>query len=345
MARSYRAIFDRIKELGFNVVRIPFSNQALLSNSYPTKINFGLNYDLQGLNSLQCLDKFIQYSGQIGLRIILDRHSAAAGNFSNEYSVAISPFYTVQRYIDDWVMLAKRYAGTQMNIVYYYFFVLLIALLLLGTSVIGADLWNEPKVTVTWGFNNKTDWNLIAQTVGTAIQQVNPDWLIIIEGIGANYWWGGNLMGVATSPILLPYQNKVIYSVHEYAVDLYPQPWFINASYPGGPFPGNMRNIWDTQWGYIIQQNIAPVYIGEFGTDLMHQPFDDTWLPLFLRYINGEFTTDGVNDLLPGQLGLSWTWWAINPDPQNYSLFEDDWYTVANCRFKYIKPYLGKPLA
>ena len=94
------------------MVRIPFCNQGLLPESFPTNIDYGLNWDLTGLNSLQCLDKFIQYSGSIGLRVILDRHSALAGNFNNERFVAVDSFYTNQRYIDDWVMLAKRYAGT-----------------------------------------------------------------------------------------------------------------------------------------------------------------------------------------------------------------------------------------
>jgi hypothetical protein len=94
--------------------------------------------------------------------------------------------------------------------------------------------------------------------------------------------------------------------VHEYIIDLYPQPWFtFNTSYPGGPFPGNMRNIWDSMWGYIVKNDIAPVWVGEFGTDFKNEPWDTLWLPRLLKYMEGEFTTDGVNDLLPGQTGLS----------------------------------------
>ena len=181
----------------------------------------------------------------------------------------------------------------------------------------------------------------MAEAVGAAIQRVNPDWLIIVEGVGTKYWWGGNLMGAATNPIRLPIQNKLVYSVHEYAVELYPQPWFINASYPGGPFPGNMQGIWDAHWGYLLKENIAPVYIGEFGTDLMHQPFDDIWLPMFLKYINGGYSPTGLQ---PGQLGLSWTWWSINPDLQGYGLFQGDWYTVDQKKMNYLQPLIGQPL-
>ena len=118
LARSYKSILDRIKELGFNVIRLPFSNQALQPDSYPQAINYGLdgNGDLQGLTTLQCLDKFIQYSGMIGLRIILDRHSAQAGKFSSETSWSVNAVYNEQRFIDDWVMLAKRYAGITFHV-------------------------------------------------------------------------------------------------------------------------------------------------------------------------------------------------------------------------------------
>ena len=214
-----------------------------------------------------------------------------------------------------------------------------------GTCVIGADLWNEPKMKASWGYNPETDWNLAAERVGAAIQNVNPDWLIFVEGIGVDYWWGGNLQGVKTHPVRLPIPNKVVYSVHEYIIDLYPQPWFtFNTSYPGGPFPGNMRNIWDSMWGYIVKNDIAPVWVGEFGTDFKNEPWDTLWLPRLLKYMEGEFTTDGVNDLLPGQTGLSWSWWAINPDLQDYSLFQEDWYSVVDKKMNYLKPYLAPPL-
>ena len=93
------------------------------SKNSPT-ISYTLNGDLVGLTSLQCLDKFIQYSGVIGLRIVLDRHSALAGKFYNESSWSISPVYNEQRFISDWVMLAKRYAGIKFKCCHCLFFLL-----------------------------------------------------------------------------------------------------------------------------------------------------------------------------------------------------------------------------
>ena len=105
----------------------------------------------------------------------------------------------------------------------------MMATLFKGTAVLGADLWNEPKEITTWGSGNiTTDWHLVdfipfdkisfllrwylqaAQRVGNAILSVNPDWLIFIEGIGTNTWWGGNLHGVEKHQVKLDIPNKVL---------------------------------------------------------------------------------------------------------------------------------------
>lgn len=96
--------------------------------------------------------------------------------------------YSHQSFVADWAFLAGRYAKT---------------------AVIGADLWNEPKDTVTWGGGNPAnDWAAAATAAGNAILSSNPDWLIIVEGTGVNTWWGGNLMGVATNPIVLSVRKQ-----------------------------------------------------------------------------------------------------------------------------------------
>jgi aryl-phospho-beta-D-glucosidase BglC (GH1 family) len=84
------------------------------------------------------------------------------------------PYYTEQLFIDDWVMLARRYRNT---------------------AVVAADLWNEPKMNSTWGTGDlASDWRLAAERVGNAIQAVNPDWLLVVEGVGGATWWGGNFL-------------------------------------------------------------------------------------------------------------------------------------------------------
>ena len=66
--RGYKSALDQIKGLGFNTLRLPFSNAMLRPGAATNSINFAQNPDLQGLTPLQCLDKVVDYCGQIGLR-------------------------------------------------------------------------------------------------------------------------------------------------------------------------------------------------------------------------------------------------------------------------------------
>ena len=66
--------------------------------------------------------------------------------------------------------------------------------------------------------------------------------------------------------------NRVVYSAHDYATSVAQQSWFSDPS-----FPANMPGIWDKYWGYIFKQNIAPVWVGEFGTTLA-STVDQKWL-------------------------------------------------------------------
>ena len=93
------------------------------------------------------MDKVVQYCGQIGLRIILDRHRPDSGGQSELWYTSA---YSEARWISDWQMLANRYKG--------------------NSTVVGADLHNEPHGSACWGCGNQqTDWRLAAQRAGNAI--------------------------------------------------------------------------------------------------------------------------------------------------------------------------------
>src|SRR3990172_10750395 len=143
------------------------------------------------------MDKIVYGAGQRGLRVILDRHRPSTNNQSQLWYEGI---YDEERWIKDWQMLAKRYRGND--------------------TVIGADLHNEPDARATWGDNDpRTDWRLAAERAGNAILDVNPDWLILVEGIlrdeGDWYWQGGHLKNVRQSPVRLKVPNKLVYSPHD----------------------------------------------------------------------------------------------------------------------------------
>src|SRR5580700_10814205 len=63
--------------------------------------------------------------------------------------------------------------------------------------VIGVDLRNEPRGTATWGGSASTDWHAAAQRGGDAVQTVDPNLLVFVEGIS----YAGDLSGVTSLPI------------------------------------------------------------------------------------------------------------------------------------------------
>src|SRR5215813_4299502 len=67
--RGYKSVLNQIKSLGYNTIRLPYCNQLFDAGSTPNSIDFsnGKNADLQGLSSIQIMDKIISYAGSIGL--------------------------------------------------------------------------------------------------------------------------------------------------------------------------------------------------------------------------------------------------------------------------------------
>jgi aryl-phospho-beta-D-glucosidase BglC (GH1 family) len=191
---------DQMKSLGYNTIRLPYSNQLFDSGSKPSGIDYSQNPDLQGLRGLQLMDKIIDYATGIGLHIILDQHRPDA---SGQSALWYTDAYPESRWIADWQMLANHYKDNPM--------------------VIGADLHNEPHTPACWGCGQPNiDWQAAATRAGNTILAVNPSWLIFVEGVDCYrgtsdcYWWGGNLEGVKDHPVKLNVPNRLVYSVHDY---------------------------------------------------------------------------------------------------------------------------------
>jgi len=308
--RSYKDMLDQIKSLHYNTIRLPYSNQVFDSGSKPNGINYALNPDLQGLSGLQLMDKIIGYASQIGLRMILDQHRPDA---SAQSPLWYTSAYPESRWLADWTKLAGHYKDNSM--------------------VIGADLHDEPHTPACWGCgDSKIDWRLAAQRGGNAILQVNPNWLIFVEGVDCYQsdcsWWGSNLEGVRSTPVNLGVSNHLVYSVHEYPASVTPpgvtpQPWYTDPNYPN-----NLPQVWDTHWGYIQKEGIAPVWVGEFGTKLQTNA-DQQWLTTLVHYLG------------TGSGGINWTYWAWNPDAADTGgILENDWKTIDQAKQQYLNPIL-----
>ncbi|MEX1658844.1 cellulase family glycosylhydrolase [Streptomyces pseudovenezuelae] len=306
-SRDFKSMIDQMKSLGYNTIRIPFSDDILKAGTVPNSIDFssGKNADLQGRDSLGVLDRLVSYAGQDGLKVILDRHRPDSGGQSALWYTAAVPEST---WIANLKALATRYKGQD--------------------TVVGIDLHNEPHDPACWGCGDTaTDWRLAAQRAGNAVLSVNPDLLIFVEGVqtvnGVSGWWGGNLMGVAQYPVQLNVANRVVYSAHDYATSVAQQSWFSDPS-----FPANMPGIWDKYWGYIFKQNIAPVWVGEFGTTLQ-STVDQKWLAALVSYLRPTSTY--------GADSFHWTFWSWNPNSGDTGgILKDDWQTVDTVKDGYL---------
>ena len=302
--RSMGSMLDQMKSLGYNMIRVPYTNQMLDAGSMPNGVDASKNPDLQGLTPIQLLDKLIDGAAARGLRIVLDRHRPDASAQSPLwYTAQVSE----QKWIDDWKMLAARYKG--------------------NTAVVGFDLHNEPHDQATWGDGNaSTDWRLAAERAGSAVLGVNPSLLIIVEGVanagGETYWWGGNLRNAVASPVRLPVANRLVYSPHEYPASVFVQKWFTDPAYPN-----NLPAVWDAAWGNVAKSGAAPIWIGEFGTK-DENALDKPWFRGLATYIKSN--------------GMSFAFWCLNPDSGDTGgILMDDWQTVNAGKQSVIQPILA----
>lgn len=315
---NYKVLIDKMVQVGFNTIRLPFSDQLFAVGSTPNGIDFGKNPDLAGLTGQQIMDKIIGYAGEKGMKVFLDHHRSSAGNGPNGNGLWYDSNYSEAKMIQNWVQLTQRYAG--------------------NSTVIGMDLANEPHGPATWGDGGANDWAAAATRIGNAILAANPNLLIMVEGIesykGQSTWWGGNLMGVKDHPIELNIDNRVVYSPHDYPSTVYAQRWFSDPTYPN-----NLPAVWDQYWGYIYKTDIAPVLLGEFGTNL-ETASDRAWLTKLVQYLD-ESSANGGLSVSPDELGPSWAYWSWNPNSGDTGgILENDWRTIDTEKVDAIDPIM-----
>lgn len=261
-----------IANRGFNLLRIPISSELLLdwkAGTYPEPCyNDYVNPYLAGMNSLEIFDHVIQVCKENGIKIMMDIHCAtnAAAHY---HPVWFTDDFTEAQYLESLRWMANRYKNDD--------------------TIVAIDLKNEPhgkandKVRAIWNDSeDPCNWKYIATKAANIVLGENPNLLIVVEGIeiypkdlatNSDYhstnskeyygtWWGGNLRGVKDYPIDLgKYQNKLVYSPHDYGPTVFLQDWF------QGDFTMDSlyNDVWRDNWFYIQEENIAPLLIGEWG--------------------------------------------------------------------------------
>jgi endoglucanase len=315
-AQDYHTIINDIKSLGYNTIRIPFSNQMVEDPIVPQNLSFynatgPINTDLEGLNALQDLQKIVTYAGEVGLKVILDDHRSEAGESAEANGLWYTSTYTSADWVNDWVTLAKMFAG--------------------DPTVVGFDLRNEPHTPAgdtyaegaTWGTGDPTtDVRLAYEQAGNAILAVDPNALIFCEGISENptssgsynsTWWGGDLAEAGQYPVVLSSPDHVVYSAHDYGPDLFQQTWFNSST-----TPASLDAVWNQNWGYLYADDTAPVWVGEFGTDNTSSDIESTtagsqgqWFESLVSY-------------LASNPWMGWTYWALNGE-DSYDLLDSNY--------------------
>ena len=314
--RDYKAMLAQIRGMGFNAIRLPFSLQSLHSSTI-NGVDFsnGKNAALQANTPLKAMDVIIKQAARDHLRVLLDCHSDADDGYTEPLWYGNG--YSEQDWIDTWRMLAERYRNQP--------------------DVIGADLKNEPHGEATWGGGGPTDWRVAAERAGDAILSIDPHWLIVVEGIGGNtpgqkvstHWWGGNLEGVRDAPVQLSQPHQLVYSAHEYGPGVFDQPWFSQPN-----VASVLAQRWQEEFGFIAQEGIAPVLVGEFGgREVGLDTVEGRWQREFLNYLSR-------ND-------VSWMYWSLNPDSGDTGgILTDDWTHVDEPKLQLVQRAIAhQPIA
>ena len=295
--RDYKDMLAQIKNLGYNLIRLPYSVQALRSSEISgIDFSIGNNQELEGKTPIEIMDAMVEEAQRQGLLILLDSHRL---NDKRIPELWYGDGYTEADWINTWLQLAQRYKNQ--------------------ANVIGADLKNEPHGKASWGTDDlATDWRLAAERAGNAISNINPNWLIVVEGVENNvpgqylnhHWQGGNLEGVLRYPVRLSVRNKLVYSPHEYGSGVHDQPYFSDKN-----FPQNLLHRWQIGFHYISSQNRAPIFVGEFGGRLVNNEKETIWFNKFVKYIHEK--------------NLSFAFWSWNPNSADTGgILLDDWQNV-----------------
>lgn len=301
-------IAETIRTLGFNSVRLPYADEIVMSNPVIDASVLTANPDLIGSRALDVLAAVTNALTDAGIAVIMNDHITSAtwccgadpcdAGWANDY---LGSLCTVKQTEEQWILNWEKVMLPHVD----------------NPLVIGVDLRNE--VRGLWGTMPWRKWADAAERCGNRLLKMNPDWLVIVEGTES----ANDISGAKYRPVKLQVPNKLVYSAHIYAWSGWGSMGGRFAQRSFASFARTMRH----NWAYLLEDNIAPVWVGELGAP--HRPsvgdahyWMNTWR--FLKEMDADFG-----------------YWAINPrKPHNnvresYSVVKDDWVTpVVDYRMK-----------
>lgn len=359
-------ILSSVADRGIGFLRIPISTELLYSwmigkpnkvssvtasNNPPYTVVNPDFYDPETdgpKNSMEIFDIIIGYCKELGIKVMIDIHSPHADNSGHNYELwygmetKTAGVVTTEMWIDTLVWLTEKYKNDD--------------------TILAMDLKNEPhgkrgytgdkcpSDVAKWdNSKDENNWKYAAERCAKAILDVNPNMLIVVEGVeqypktekGYTYdtpdvwgatgdaspwypaWWGGNLRGVKDYPIDLgPLNSQIVYSPHDYGPSVYAQTWF-DKDFTTQTL---LDDYWYDTWAYINDQNIAPLLIGEWGGH-MDGGKNQKWMELLRDYMIEN--------------RIHHTFWCINPNSGDTGgLIGNDWATWDEAKYGLFKKAL-----
>lgn len=288
-----------IRRMGFNSVRLPYSDELVYSNPPIASSLLSANEDLIGLPAMDVFHAVIRSLTNAGIYVIPNNHITQAtwccganlcdASWKNDH---LGPICRVKQTEDSWIENWWKIMAPLAN----------------NSFVIGADLRNE--VRGLWGTMHWSTWATAAERAAEALLEIEPAWLMFIEGVSS----ANHLMGARDRPVTLSVPDRVVYSAHVYSWSGWGQlSPYSRRTY--NSFAASMRK----NWAYLLEENIAPVWIGEFGTPDWPSKGDLNYWQHLIRFLE--------------EVKTSWAYWAINPrkpsenEWESYGLVKDDWET------------------
>ena len=278
---SRTEIATRIVDMGLNHVRLPFALGTFVSNNgtvktgpVPEPSRVAANPDLASASPWQVYQECVAALTGAGLAVIPNQHLLFQGWCCSEADcngLWYNDNWPASTFTGCWQMIAEAFAGNPL--------------------VIGYDLHNEPRPatiggtlrTPSWGDGNaETDFQRLYADTIPLLRAAGGQKLYFCEGLS----YAADLTKAGAQPVGTG--SGTVYSLHDYS-------WY----HPAGQSQAAYNAQMDAAGGYIQVNGQAPLYIGEFGTDLgTYSNMTSGWLTQFLSWAQAR--------------QVHWCWWELS---------------------------------
>lgn len=354
-SQNMHSMLQQIADHGFNFLRVPMSTELLLQwkNGDPDpatpKVNTYSNPELsvEGVEggtvkySFDIWNQAVQWCKEAGIKIMIDVHSAETASAGHQ----IHLWYTDKFSTEDWCTGLEWFADYYKD----------------DDTILAIDLKNEPHGTadepdIMAKWDNTTDannWKYAAEICANRVLDVNPNLLIMIEGVEVypmegydwttpridyttmteyyhHTWWGACFRGQREYPITLKnaqYQKQVVFSPHDYGPLVWTQTWF-DKDFTQETL---MEDCWYDNWAFIYEENIAPLLIGEWGGFIDEEHDADGKNTKWMTYLRDYMIEKHIHH----------TFWCFNENSGDTGgLVYDNFSTWDEAKYALVKPAL-----